>query len=68
MNDGSVQTKIYPSNDPAYNTEKDCRDAGQIIADGVQEQLSNNGKVYFNCHNLTREEIELVMGKTGSNL
>jgi hypothetical protein len=68
MNDGAMYTKIHVANDPTYNNEQSCNEAGKILVDQAQLEIgTNSGKTFFTCLALTAEEIRAATGKRGSN-
>jgi hypothetical protein len=61
-----VETR-YPDN-PQYNNEKTCNEAGNYIME--QEQLkigTDAGTVYFICKEITQKQMNDATGKSGSN-
>lgn len=68
MNDGTLYTEIKFPNDPKYNNEIDCNQAGQAIVDQKQLEIGTNaGRTYFICKFITPENIRDATGKSGSN-
>jgi hypothetical protein len=68
MNDGSLYTDVHFPNDPKYNNEKDCNEAGQALVDQKQLEIGTNaGKTYFICRAITPDEIKAATGKAGTN-
>ena len=68
MNDGTLYTDIHYPNNPKYNNEKYCNEAGQALVDQKQIEIgTNSGKTYFICLPLSIEEIKKAV-ETGSNI
>ena len=42
MNDGTLYTDVHFPNDPQYNNEKDCNEAGQALVDQKQLEIGTN--------------------------
>lgn len=68
MNNGDVYTDIHFPNNPQYNNEQACNEAGQTLVDQKQIEIGTNaGKTYFICRAITPEEIRAATGKSGSS-
>lgn len=69
MNDGTMYTDLHLSNDPQYNNEKSCNEAGQILTDQKQLEIGTNaGRVYFICKYITKEEFDKANAGPKTNL
>jgi hypothetical protein len=69
MNDGSLYTDVHFPNDPQYNNEKDCNEAGQALVDQKQLEIGTNaGKTYFICKPITADDIKAATQKPGQNI
>jgi hypothetical protein len=59
MSDGTMYTDIHVANNPEYNNEKSCNEAGQIMVDQKQLEIgTNTGTAYFICKAITEEEFK----------
>ena len=68
MNDGTLYTDVHFPNNPQYNTEKACNEAGQALADAEQVKIGTNaGTTYFICKAITPEEILKAIGENGTS-
>ena len=57
-NDVTVQTEAHWSNDPTYNTEPMCNEAGKTLADKMQTEVgTNNGIVFWKCQEASLDEM-----------
>jgi len=69
MNDGTLYTNIHYPNDPKYNNEQDCKQAGQELADQKQLEIGTQaGKTYFMCGAITAEEIKKALKPSGTDI
>ena len=69
MSDGTLYTDVHFPNNPKYNNEKDCNEAGQAMTDQKQLEIgTKSGTVYFICRAITAEEIKKATAKPGTNI
>lgn len=67
MTNGDVYTEVRPATAPEYNTEQQCKEAGQTLVDAKQVEIgTNSGKVYFVCDSIAEEQINKVLKKSNS--
>lgn len=63
MNDGTMYTDLHLPNDPQYNNEKSCNEAGQLMVDQKQLEIgTNTGRAYFICKAISQEEFNKATG------
>ena len=56
--DVKVQTDVRWPNDPGFNTEQLCNEAGKTLADKMQIEIgSNNGLVFWKCQSASLDEM-----------
>ena len=64
-NDVKVQTEVHWPNDPNFNTEQLCNEAGKALADKMQVEIgSNNGLVFWKCQGASLDEMIEGAGKS----
>ena len=65
--DGKATVDARYPNTPEYNNEKTCNEAGNYLMNEEQTKIgTNTGTVYYICKEITGEEINKAIGKTGS--
>lgn len=67
LTDGKATVDVRYPNTPEYNSEKTCNEAGEYIMNDEQMKLGTNaGTVYFICKELTQDQINKALGKSGN--
>lgn len=64
-NDITVQTEAHWSNDPVYNNEQSCNEAGKALADKMQVEVGTaNAMVFWKCQEASLDEMLKGAGKS----
>jgi hypothetical protein len=68
LTDGKATVDVRYPNNPQYNNEKTCNEAGNYLMEQEQTKIgTNSGTVYYICKELTDQSIKEATGKSGSN-
>ena len=63
MSDGTVLSDIRYPLSPDYNGKEICEQAGQQLLLQEQESIGDKGKVYFDCKEITLDEMKKALIK-----
>jgi hypothetical protein len=56
--DGNIKAQLNFPQKSEYNTQTNCNENGQIIANQLQTKIgTENGRVFFYCDGVPRSEI-----------
>lgn len=61
----TVKTDVHWPNDPNFNTEQLCNEAGKTLADRMQVEIgTNSGIVFWKCQEASLDEMLKGAGKS----
>lgn len=64
MGDGTATVDTRYPNNPEYNNEKTCNEAGNYLMEQEQMKIgTNTGTVYFICKQITQSDINAATSK-----